>query len=231
MVQDVIDNSAVRMTDRVRDLLHEGADAARFVVGYLFLDGLVSLQDEISRLADMQILIGNVVNRLTDEQLREEAVSGTMSGMQNAPMGEQDELATPLREARQRAAAVTALNLRRTIADMPRNDASKALLLTLASRIVDGGLKVRLYTQGRIHAKLTLIAYPDREIAIVGSSNLTLGSAAHPTEMNVVVRDAESVQELERWYAGLWDESQDFHRELFAELGQCWAMPALSGLA
>jgi phosphatidylserine/phosphatidylglycerophosphate/cardiolipin synthase-like enzyme len=111
---------------------------------------------------------------------------------------------------------------------MPRDGESQALLLTLARRIADGALKVRLHTDGRIHAKLTLIGYPTgRQIAIVGSSNLTLGGPAHPTEMNVVVRDPESITDLAVWYDALWDTSQDFHRELFDELGQCWAMRPL----
>ena len=87
---------------------------------------------------------------------------------------------------------------------------------------------MRLYAQGRIHAKLAVVHYPEGHtsapsLAIVGSSNLTLGGKAHPTELNVVVRDGESVIALEDWFRRLWDVSQDFHRELFEELGQCWA--------
>ncbi len=88
---------------------------------------------------------------------------------------------------------------------------------------------MRLYTQGRIHAKLALIGYPPGfgpGVAVVGSSNLTLGGAAHPTELNVALSDAQSVAALEQWYGQLWDLSQDFHRELFAELGQSWAFEA-----
>ncbi len=224
---DVIDNRRERLAERVRDLLADGATGAQFAVGYLFLDGLIPLREAFARLGDVQILIGNVVNRLTDEQVREEAAA-----RQPAPddgVRAQEDLAGTVREARARAAAVTALNLRRTLAEMPRTPESRALLLTLASRIADGGLKVRLYTEGRLHAKLALLEYPPSSrhaprIAVVGSSNLTLGAAAHPTEMNVVVRDAPSTRALADWYGELWDVSQDFHRELFEELGQCWAL-------
>ena len=103
----------------------------------------------------MEFLIGNVVNRLTEEQVREQAEERTRGG---EDMGaEQADVAATLRAAHDRAAAETALNLRRTLAELPRTPEMRALLLTLASRIADGGLKVRLYTQGRIHAKLALI--------------------------------------------------------------------------
>ena len=234
MASNIIDNRQERLADRVRDLLAEGATGARFAVGYLFLGGLAPLRPQLERLEELQFLIGNVVNRLTEEQVREEAESRLRSeeSQSQLPVRDQENMAVALREAHTRAATMTALNLRRTIEEMPHDEDSQALLLTLARRIVDGRLKVRFYTQGRIHAKLALLDYPDgRQIAVVGSSNLTLGGAAHPTEMNIVVRDAQSTAELGDWYQRLWNVSQDFHRELFEELGQCWAMtpPLFSG--
>ncbi len=225
----IIDNRTERLTQRVGVYLEEGAVGAHFAVGYLFLDGLVPLRGPLERLETIEILIGNVVNRLTEEQVREEASARTRGGEDQ--VRPQEDVAATLRESHDRAAAVTALNLRNTLAALPRTPETRALLLTLARRVAQGGLKVRLYTQGRIHAKLTLINYPPGHraapgLAIVGSSNLTLGGEAHPTEMNVVVRDWESVAALEDWYRGLWDVSQDFHRELFEELGQCWALAA-----
>jgi hypothetical protein len=32
------------------------------------------------------------------------------------------------------------------------------------------------------------------------------------------------VDELERWYVGIWNQGQDFNRELFDELGRSWAL-------
>jgi hypothetical protein len=228
---DIIDNRRERLADRVRDLLDEGAVRARFAVGYLFLEGLAPLRPQIEQLQEVQFLIGNVVNRLTEEQVREEAASRQRSEDIQAPhtlVRDQENMAVALREAHRRAATVTALNLRRTIEEMPRDEDCQTLLLSLARRIALGTLKVRVYTQGRLHAKLALLEYPNAcGIAIVGSSNLTLGSAAQATELNVVVKDPQSVGELADWYEGLWNDSQDFHRELFQELGQCWAMTAL----
>ena len=231
----IIDNRQQRLTLRVRAYLDEGATKAHFAVGYLFLDGLAPLGAALERLETVEILIGNVVNRLTEEQVREEAATRARGGEDQ--VRPQEDVAATLRESYDRAAAITALNLRNTLAALPKTPENQGLLLTLARRVAQGGLKVRLYTAGRIHAKLTLLDYPVGHpnapgLAIVGSSNLTLGGEAHPTELNVVMRDGESVAALEEWYRRLWEVSQDFHRELFEELGQCWAFgPPTNGLA
>jgi len=226
-VNALIDNREQRLVLRVRAYLQAGAVSARFAVGYLFLDGLTPLCAEFERLESVEILIGNVVNRLTEEQVREEASARTRGGEEW--VRPQEDVAASLRQRHDRAARETALNLRNTIALLERTPENQALLLGMARAVAQGRLKVRVYTQGRIHAKLTLISYPLGHpaapgLAVVGSSNLTLGGLAHPTEMNVVVEQKESVMALEEWYLGLWSVSQDFHRELFDELGQCWAM-------
>lgn len=224
---EIINNREQRLAQRIGDYLAAGADSARLAVGYLFLDGLAPLRGQIERLPTVEILIGNVVNRLTEEQVREEAAARRRGG--DAGVREQEDVAAALRETHGRAAVETALNLRETLAALDRTAEMQALLLTLAECVARGSLKVRLYTEGRIHAKAALIGYPPGcgpSIAVVGSSNLTLGGDGHPTELNVALSDARSVAALEQWYGQLWDVSQDFHRELFAELGQSWAFEA-----
>ena len=228
-MNEIIDNRERRLALRVRDYLDAGAVSARFAVGYLFLDGLLPLQAQIERLDCVEILIGNVVNRLTQEQVREEAASRQRGG--EAWVRPQEDVAATLRDTHDRATVETALNLRETLAGLDRTEEMQALLLTLAECVARGSLKVRLYTHGRIHAKVALVGYPAGHadapgLAVVGSSNLTLGGEAHPTELNVALRDTESFGALEQWYAQLWDVSQDFHRELFTELGQSWAFCA-----
>ena len=227
----IIDNQKQRLALRLRDQLEAGAVSARLAVGYLFLDGLGPLRAQIDRLESLEILIGNVVNRLTEEQVREESSARMRGG--EAWVRDQEDLAATLRESHDRAAAETALSLRATLEALPHTAENQALLLTLARRVAQGNLRVRLYTLGRIHAKVTLVGYAEGHpqapgMAIVGSSNLTLGGEAHPTELNVVLRDRESLTELGEWFDRLWDVSQDFHRELFDELGACWAFQPLT---
>lgn len=222
----IIDNQQPSLALRVRDHMDAGARGARLAVGYLFLGGLAPLRAQIERLDSVEILIGNVVNRLTVEQVLEEA--GWARGGGSEVRGREDVAAT-LRDSHDRAAAETALNLRATLAALPPSAENRALLVALARRVAQGHLRVRLYTSGRIHAKVTLLEYPEGHpeapgVAIVGSSNLTLGGEVHPTELNVVVRDAESLVALDLWFGRLWGGSQDFHRELFDELGRSWAL-------
>lgn len=221
---EIIDNREPRLAQRVGEYLNGGAVRARLAVGYLFFDGLVPLRAQIERLEVVEILIGNVVNRLTREQVQEEAESRRRGG--EAGVRDQEDVAATLRETHDRATVETALNLRETLASLDRTPEMQALILTLAECVARGSLKMRLYTQGRIHAKVTLIEYPAggaSSIAIVGSSNLTLGGEAHPTELNIALSDTSSVKALDDWYRRLWGGSQDFHREMFTELGQCWA--------
>lgn len=230
-VNAIIDNREQRLALRLRDYLAAGAIGARLAVGYLFLEGLTPLREQIERLESLEILIGNVVNRLTEEQVREEAAARTRGG--EVWGRSREDVAATLRESHDRAAAVTALNLRATLDALPRTDDTQAILITLAQRVASGNLRVRLYTHGRIHAKVTLVEYPHglrdaSGLAVVGSSNLTLGGEAHPTELNIVLKDRDSVAALETWFQGLWNVSQDFHRELFDELGQCWAFQTLT---
>jgi len=241
-MSEVLDMGADALTRRVREALEAGAASARFAVGYLFLDGLTPLRAGLAATPSVDILIGNVVNRLTEEQVLEEAGARERGG---TVKGGEDVAAT-LRDSHDRAAAETALNLRQTIDALPRTEASRALLLTLAGMVADRRLRVRLYTHGRIHSKVALVTCPPGRagsvsLAIVGSSNLTMRGGAHPTELNVVLTDCDSLADLEAWYGRLWDVSQDFHRELFDELGVCWALssagaadatpPAASGAA
>jgi phosphatidylserine/phosphatidylglycerophosphate/cardiolipin synthase-like enzyme len=227
MSRDVLDNRQKRLSATVRDLIHDGASSAKFAVGYLFLDGLVPLREQLEKLNQVEVLIGNVINRVSDEELRE-MVDAKVRGGENW-VRDQEDVASTLRDVHDRSAAETAANLRRTIEALPRTPENQALILTLARRIADGGLKVRLYTHGRIHAKVSIIRYPSQHnaapgVAIVGSSNMTMSAPGNPTELNVVVRDASSVLAVSSWFKNLWNVSQDFHRELFDELGQSWAL-------
>jgi hypothetical protein len=226
MVGDIIEQTSAGLAERLGELFEDGAVAGRLAVGYLFFKGLVSLSDDLARLPEVYLLIGNVVNRLTVEQIQEETMQRPRGG--EGLVRDQEDVAATSRTVHDRFAAETALNIRRTIEGLERTPEMRTLLLTMARRIADRGLKVRVFREGRLHSKLCLVEYPERDgatqgVAIVGSSNVTLGGPSHRTELNVVVRDAQSIRELKRWYSDLWNHSQDFHRELFDELGASWA--------
>lgn len=226
MKQAIISHNSARLDERLLELLGSGATSARFVVGYLFFEGLLPLREELARLPEIYLLIGNVENRLTAEQIQEETVSRTRGGEEW--VRDQEDLASSLRTVHDRCAVETALNVRRTLARLEQTEEMRQLLIVLARRIASGIIKVRVYRDSRLHTKLALVEYAAGNIdapgvAIAGASNITLGGTPHPTELNVVIRDPDAIAELKSWFTDLWGLSQDFQRELFEELGGSWA--------
>jgi hypothetical protein len=218
---------AAPLSAAVKSLL-QGASAVRVAVGYLFIEGLSTYIEQLSAVDRIELLVGNVVNRLTDEQLRE---SGVLAVAPSAPEGE--EFIADYRDARNRAATETALNLRRTIDVLARTEENREILIALARWIAEGRLKVRLYTEHRLHAKVTLAAYPAASVyypgrAIVGTSNFTMPHvatvASAPSNLDVLVEGEANFLQLMRWFDRHWTQAQDFHRELFEELGRAWAL-------
>ncbi|MBV9849354.1 MAG: hypothetical protein JO250_06680 [Armatimonadetes bacterium] len=63
-------------------------------------------------------------------------------------------------------------------------------------------------------------------VGVTGSNNLALEVEARMTELNLIVRDPDSVRTPARWYQGLRDASHDFQRGLFDELCRSWALAA-----
>ena len=207
-----------------------GAETLSLAVGYLFLEGLAPLLHQLKKLSRIQLLIGNVVNRLTEEQIQEE--------QQLNRVGEPEEMfARGLRDERDRAALETALNLRRTIEAMPRTKENRAVIIDVATLIAGGVMQVRLLTSRRLHAKAACVSYPVNHerfpgAAIIGSSNLTLAAGRRvkkehgrwSADLDVQVEGPENLAFLNDWFDAHWSEAQDFQKELFEELGQAWPL-------
>jgi len=223
----IVDNTAQQpLVSTIKSLL-DGAYLARLSVGYLFVEGLAPLVDALDNVDRIELLIGNVVNRLTDEQLRESGL------LPVAIRAVDEEFAADFREARNRAATETALNLRVTIDKLARNDHNGDLLISLAHWIAAGKLRVRLSTRHRLHAKVTIAGYPDDHPlapgrAIVGTSNFTMPLAttrdSAGSNIDVLLQGKQNYDQLMAWYDHHWMEAQDFHRELFEVLGRAWPL-------
>jgi hypothetical protein len=200
-----------------------GVSRIRLALGYLFVPGLAPVWDSLdhSSASELHLLIGNTAGTLTEEQqiaLADE-VSAT-SGPNDARSPEMD-VAAAARTERARIVTETAEALRENLAHIPAEDAAgQSVLLRLANAANTGRLRVRIYPEGRLHAKAYLFEQGDDSpgIALVGSSNLSLPSRGNPTELNVVVREKEASAQLAAWFDALWDVGQDFTRELLTEI-------------
>ena len=70
MQNDIIDNRHEKLVDHILAILPQ-LEHARFAVGYLFLSGLEALGDNLNRIKELHLLIGNTSNRETIELLAE----------------------------------------------------------------------------------------------------------------------------------------------------------------
>ncbi|MBN1935849.1 MAG: helicase [Anaerolineae bacterium] len=222
MPHDIIDNRAEKLVDHIRRVL-PGSQAAKFAVGYFFLSGLEAIADALENVAELCLLIGNTSSRETIEQIAEGY--RRLEQVQNAI----EEVAYPKRAQMTLIADAAATQIGQTAALMDQTQEAEQLVCALVRLIEEGRLKVRVYTQGRLHAKAYIFDYPPNSpygqgMAIVGSSNLTLSGITSNSELNVKVLGDANHGELSRWFDALWAEAQDFEPHLMSELRRSWPL-------
>ena len=221
MPHDIIDNRTRELAPEINNLLADSV-RAHFAVGYFFLSGFQAIAAHIPHLDGLRLLIGNVTNRQTVEQLAEGYHH--LATLQRAIRRERMAKAQS-----PRIRADTAASIKTTLEFQDQTDDTQALVLSLADLIAQGKVQVRVYTRGRLHAKAYLFDFDPARIrsqtgaAIVGSSNLSLGGVSHNTELNVRVFGDGNHAELGRWFDDLWEEAEDFDADLMQELRRSWA--------
>ena len=221
MGHDIIDNRTRELAPEINALLADSI-RAHFAVGYFFLSGSEAIAARIPHLEQLRLLIGNVTNRQTVEQLVEgyHHLATTRRAVRRQRMASAQ---AP------RIRAETAGSIQSTLELMDQTDETQALILSLADLIAQGKVQVRVYTRGRLHAKAYIFDFDPARIhaqtgaAVVGSSNLSLGGVTHNTELNVRIFGDTNHAELSRWFNELWDEAEDFDEHLMRELRRSWA--------
>ncbi|HQM51176.1 MAG TPA: phospholipase D-like domain-containing protein [Candidatus Hydrogenedentes bacterium] len=221
MPHDIIDNRKEKLVEHINQILGT-TESAKFAVGYFFLSGLEAIQENLAKVKQLRLLIGNTSSKETIEQISE-----GYKRLELVQTAEEKERYLKRTEKKHRADE-TAGNLRQTIAMMDQTDGGESLVRTLIQLIEEKRLDVRVYTKGRLHAKAYIFDYPseghyETGIAVIGSSNLTLSGLTHNTELNVVVHGNENHARLTEWFDGLWEESDPFEAHLMDELKASWA--------
>ena len=221
MPHDIIDNRNERLVEHIKQILAT-TESAKFAVGYFFLSGLEAIEEKLSGVKRLRLLIGNTSSRETIEQISE--------GYKRLDLVESaaEKERYLKRTEKKRRADETAQNLRQTVAIMDQTDEGERLVQGLIALIEEKRLDVRVYTKGRLHAKAYIFDYPaeglyENGIAVVGSSNLTLSGLTHNTELNVVVHGNENHARLTQWFEDLWEESEPFEAHMMDELRASWA--------
>ena len=200
-----------------------GASRIRLALGYLFVPGLAPVWEalETSAATEIQLLIGNTAGVLTDEQRIAAAESAHSAASGPTRLAPELDMAAGARAERSRIIDETARALRENLGRLPGQTAeNRRFLLGLAGAIGASRVRVRIYPDGRLHAKASLFdrVASGESTALVGSSNLTLPATGNPTELNVLVHDPAAVGAVGDWFDSLWDVSQDFTRALFVEV-------------
>ncbi|RLC76632.1 MAG: helicase, partial [Chloroflexi bacterium] len=221
MPHDIIDNRTQKLAPVINDFLADSV-RAHFAVGYFFLSGFETIAARIPHLDQLRLLIGNVTNRQTVEQLVEgyHHLETTQRAVRRQRMSSAQ---SPLIRTE------TADSIKATLELMDQTDDAQTLVLSLADLIAQGKIQVRVYTRGRLHAKAYLFDFDPARIraqvgaAVIGSSNLSLGGVTHNTELNVRVFGDGNHAELSRWFNELWDEAEEFDEDLMQELRRSWA--------
>lgn len=229
-MSDIIDNlNGAKLAERLNTFL-ESSQMARFAVGYFFLSGFEALAERLAGLDEVRLLIGNVSNAQTIEQLAEGYRH--LGIVQRALAAENNRT----RRLAQFAAQDTAENIREALGQLDQTDQAVQTAQLLMRLISEGRLHVRIYTRGRLHAKAYIFTYgqvytangqpiqrDEQGVAVVGSSNLSLAGIQHNTELNVVVRGNDNHADLVAWFEALWADAEAFDQTLMHELQESWA--------
>jgi superfamily II DNA/RNA helicase len=230
LLTDIIDNrDGGQFLARLKTFL-ASSQTARFAIGYFFLSGFEAIAEELAKLSEVRLLIGNVSNAETIEQLAE---GYRHLGLVKAYLGRQ---ANRTFSDAQEIQAETLEAIQAGIDQLEQSEASERAVRILIEMIQSERLKVRIYTRGRLHAKAYIfdygqvydatgapIARDEAGVAVVGSSNLSLAGVQHNTELNVVVRGNDNHAALVRWFEALWAEAEPFEAALMRALQESWA--------
>ena len=224
MQHDIIDNRERKLAASVKPLLSE-SEKAKFAVGYFFISGFKFIADELEKISELKLLIGNVSDSQTIEQLAEtHSAAQLLERTRKREFANQKERDTTLDEV---SAAI-----RIRIEQLSQTDEDERVINLLLKLIEEKRFIIRVYTKSRLHAKAYIFDYPteryDRGMAIIGSSNLSLSGLVDNTELNVEVHGKGNHEQLTKWFNDLWGEAEDFDAELMRELRSSWALNAIT---
>jgi superfamily II DNA or RNA helicase len=224
MQHDIIDNRERKLAASVKPLLSE-SEKAKFAVGYFFISGFKFIADELEKISELKLLIGNVSDSQTIEQLAE-----THSAAQLLDRTRKREFAN--QKEKDAALEEVSVAIRTRIEQLSQTDEDERVINLLLKLIEEKRFVIRVYTKSRLHAKAYIFDYPteryDRGMAIIGSSNLSLSGLVDNTELNVEVHGKGNHEQLTKWFTDLWGEAEDFDAELMRELRSSWALNAIT---
>lgn len=193
-IPDIIDNRHPDciLKDIIRKLIRN-ARRARIATGYFYLNGFDLIKEDLQKIGEFQLIIG----MKTDIETREEIAAGY--------------------QMRERIMLEMVRDINRTEA----NDAiQQKRIRDLRDFIAENKkVDVKIYTKAVFHSKAYIFEVQDVEgefenIGIVGSSNFTRAGLESNTELNNTLKQQSAVNDLNKWFTEIWDESEPFREDL-----------------
>ena len=166
----------------------------------------------------MRLLIGMTLADPDDQVLR--ALQSDLEGADD-----DDGIDGELARARRQAAL---MKLRTQLMRGIPNAQDLRSLRRLRAHLVDGRVKIKLFTRRPLHGKTYLCHRRDVNLPVVGfvgSSNLTMSGLRHNYELNVDVLDFDAAKKLDGWFVARWDDkfSIDITDDLVKLIDESWA--------
>ena len=167
----------------------EIASAFDIATGYFEIGALLALDGKWQKLDKIRILMGNEVSSRTRQAILDAF---------------KQEITTRLNDSIE--------------AEKEKNDFLSGVA-AIVQALRDGQIECRAYAKKKFHAK-AYITHPRvaviGSVALVGSSNLTLPGLTQNIELNIQVKAAGDVRQLQEWYEKHWQEAQDITPDILA---------------
>lgn len=188
------------------------SEQVRFAVWYLFLSWLKDIYKDLKELKEIKILIWNKTNKSTSNFLWS--------------LFEKNDMQTPAeKQSIKEEATIDYTNdiwkeFRQTSED-------KDFLNTLYDLVKDENkFQIKIYTKWTFHAKAYIFGAGEKSMTkwqcIIGSSNLSKSGFYDNTELNVIVDWNENYDKMIDWFTRLWEESEDFNKNLLDIIDNSW---------
>lgn len=165
----------------------EIADAFDVATGFFEIGSLLALDGNWQKLSKMRILMGDEMSARTRQALLE-GLRQQVTERLDASIEDEKE----------------------------RNDFLKGVDAIVAG-IKSRQIECRVYAKRKFHAK-AYITHPKVKVvgpvALVGSSNFTMPGLTQNIELNVQIRTASDVAELQHWFEQYWAEGEDVSEDV-----------------
>lgn len=207
----IIDNLDQNIWEVIKSNLRR-SEQVRFAVWYLFLSWLKDIYKELKDLKEIKILIWNKTSLST---------TNTLTNIFNKEV-----LQTPA-EKKEILDDVWNDYVNDIWKEFKQTSEDKDFLNTLYELARDESrFKIKVYTKATLHSKAYIFGANEKSMTkwqcIIWSSNLSQSGFYDNTELNVIVDWNENYDKMVNWFTRIWDESEDFNKDLIEIIDNSW---------